>query len=163
VYIIEGASQEMLDFLKKERAEVVIIGKFYAQALERAEEAVKREENAYVPANCSEIMLIDESDCRVMVPAYDDPIIWQGHASMIKEIAHQIPHKPDAIFCSVGGGGLLGGVLVGCKDAGWDDGEYQMPACRRNSIQLLNSPGSRTGDSRFQLFLSFCLCECRSI
>jgi L-serine/L-threonine ammonia-lyase len=57
-----------------------------------------------------------------MVPAYDDPILWEGHASMVSEMSHQVPVKPDAIFCSVGGGGLLGGLIVGCKRAGWDDG-----------------------------------------
>jgi L-serine/L-threonine ammonia-lyase len=129
VYIIEGASRKMLEFLEKEHAEVVIVGMYYAQALERAEEAVQREENAYVSANCSEMMVTDEYTSRVMVPAYDDPIVWQGHASMIKEIAHQIPNKPDAIFCSVGGGGLLGGVLVGCKEVGWDDSKCQKTAC----------------------------------
>lgn len=50
-----------------------------------------------------------------MAPAYDDPLLWQGHSSMIEEIAKDIPKKPDAIFCSVGGAGLLGGVLVGCN------------------------------------------------
>ena len=30
-----------------------------------------------------------------------------------------VPVKPDA---SVGRGGLLGGLIVGCKRAGWDDG-----------------------------------------
>lgn len=70
--------------------------------------------------------------CRVMVPAYDHPTVWQGHASMVHEIANQLPSKPDAIFCSVGGGGLLGGVLVGCKDVGWDDGES------RNAISCIN-------------------------
>ncbi|EEB95743.1 hypothetical protein MPER_05239, partial [Moniliophthora perniciosa FA553] len=29
--------------------------------------------------------------------------------------------KPDAIFVSVGGGGMLGGVITGCKKVGWDD------------------------------------------
>jgi L-serine/L-threonine ammonia-lyase len=72
----------------------------------------------------SEVMLSSKYYYRVMVPAYDSPILWQGHASMIKEIAYQVPNRPDAIFCSVGGGGLLGGVLVGCKDVGWDDSEY---------------------------------------
>jgi len=76
-----------------------------------------------VPAHYSEIIITDKYICRVMVPAYDDPIVWQGHASMIEEIAHQVPNKPDAILCSVGGGGLLGGILVGCKNVGWDDGE----------------------------------------
>jgi len=59
----------------------------------------------------------------VMIPSYDDEIIWEGHSSMIKEISTQLPNKPDAIFCSVGGGGLLGGIIVGCKQVGWDDGE----------------------------------------
>lgn len=57
-----------------------------------------------------------------MVPAYDDPVVWDGHSSMITEIHAQLPRKPDAIVCSVGGGGLLGGVLVGCANVGWDDG-----------------------------------------
>lgn len=60
---------------------------------------------------------------RVMIPAYDDPLIWEGHSSMILEIQAQLhDQKPDAIFCSVGGGGLLGGLIVGCKEVGWDDG-----------------------------------------
>jgi L-serine/L-threonine ammonia-lyase len=58
-----------------------------------------------------------------MVPAYDSEILWEGHSSMVKELFTQLPSKPDAIFCSVGGGGLLGGIIVGCKYVGWDDGE----------------------------------------
>ena len=42
---------------------------------------------------------------------------------MITEIKNQLDVKPDAIFCSVGGGGLLGGIIVGCKNENWDDGE----------------------------------------
>jgi hypothetical protein len=43
----------------------------------------------------------------------DHPTIWEGHSSLIHEIARQLPSgvKPDAILCSVGGAGLLGGVL----------------------------------------------------
>jgi len=61
---------------------------------------------------------------RVMIPAYDDPIIWEGHGSMVHEMQKQLGRKPDAIFCSVGGGGMLGGILVGCKAIGWDNGGY---------------------------------------
>lgn len=46
VYIPEGVSQSTVDFLKKERAEVVITGKYYLQALQSAEETIKNEENA---------------------------------------------------------------------------------------------------------------------
>lgn len=59
-----------------------------------------------------------------MVPSYDDPVLWNGHSSMVHEMSNQLPNKPDAIFCSVGGGGLLGGLIVGCKDVGWDDGGW---------------------------------------
>ena len=65
----------------------------------------------------------DTKVCRVMVPAYDDPLVWEGHSSMIREIDDEISKKPSAIFCSVGGGGLLGGVLQGCKAVGWEDGK----------------------------------------
>ena len=43
---------------------------------------------------------------------------------MIAEVSRQLPNevKPDAIFCSVGGGGLCAGVMLGCKSVGWDDG-----------------------------------------
>lgn len=41
---------------------------------------------------------------------------------MIHEAARQLPSGvvPDAILCSVGGGGLLGGVIRGMNDVGWD-------------------------------------------
>ena len=58
-----------------------------------------------------------------MVPAYDDETVWKGHSSMVQEIKRQIPQRPDVIFCSVGGGGLLGGIIKGCRDVDWDDGD----------------------------------------
>ena len=42
---------------------------------------------------------------------------------MIAEVSQQLEQKPDMIVCSVGGGGLLGGVITGCKTAGWEDGK----------------------------------------
>lgn len=60
-----------------------------------------------------------------MVPAYDDPLVWEGHSSMVKEISEQMRDKPAAICCSVGGAGLLGGIIIGCKSVGWDDGGLQ--------------------------------------
>lgn len=61
-----------------------------------------------------------------MIHAYDDPILWEGHASMIEESVEQLPQgvKPDAIVCCIGGGGLLGGIIVGCESAGWGDGTF---------------------------------------
>jgi L-serine/L-threonine ammonia-lyase len=62
---------------------------------------------------------------RILVPAYDEPLLWEGHSSMIAEVKNQLDVKPDAIFCSVGGGGLLGGIIVGCKNENWDDGKRE--------------------------------------
>ncbi|RMF78737.1 MAG: pyridoxal-phosphate dependent enzyme [Chloroflexi bacterium] len=51
---------------------------------------------------------------------FDDERVWQGHATMIDEI---VGHgtKPDVIVLSVGGGGLLCGVVAGLHRHGWTD------------------------------------------
>ncbi|KAI0085474.1 tryptophan synthase beta subunit-like PLP-dependent enzyme [Irpex rosettiformis] len=105
VYLPAGAIPAILAFFAQEGAEVREVGKCYQEALAAAQDAVAAEENA------------------VLVPAYEDPVIWDGHASVIEETARQLPQgvKPDAVVCCVGGGGLLGGIIVGCKSVGWDD------------------------------------------
>lgn len=39
------------------------------------------------------------------------------------EIFHDLEVKPDAIVCSVGGGSLLSGIVIGCQRYDWDDGQ----------------------------------------
>lgn len=46
------------------------------------------------------------------VPAFDHPAIWDGHSSLVDEILDELPEL-DAVVTSVGGGGLLAGILVG--------------------------------------------------
>ncbi len=55
-----------------------------------------------------------------VVHPFDDPLLWDGHASMIDEVAAQGP-KPDAVVLAVGGGGLMCGVLQGLAAHGWHD------------------------------------------
>ena len=45
----------------------------------------------------------------VYIHPYDDPSVWEGHASLVDELKTQLGsgNIPDAMFCSVGGGGLL--------------------------------------------------------
>lgn len=59
----------------------------------------------------------------VYITPFDHPAIWQGASSMITEIRRQMPddEKPDAIICSVGGGGLFAGIMQGLDREGWDD------------------------------------------
>jgi L-serine/L-threonine ammonia-lyase len=53
---------------------------------------------------------------------FDDPLLWHGHATMIDEIA-LAGFKPDAVLLSVGGGGLLCGVIEGLHRNHW----HQLP------------------------------------
>jgi L-serine/L-threonine ammonia-lyase len=54
------------------------------------------------------------------ISPFDHPLIWEGHATIVDEIADEID-KPDAIVLSVGGGGLLCGVIEGLQRNGWQD------------------------------------------
>lgn len=57
----------------------------------------------------------------IYVPPFDHPDIWTGAATMIPEIRKQMPNgeRPDAIVCSVGGGGLFAGIMQGLQDTNW--------------------------------------------
>ncbi|TBU32291.1 tryptophan synthase beta subunit-like PLP-dependent enzyme [Dichomitus squalens] len=137
VFLPYGVSQATIDFMRKEGAKIDIGGEYYHHALQRAQAAVAAEAKA------------------VMVPGYDHPLVWEGHASMVHEMRHQLPDgvKPDAIFCSVGGGGLAGGIIEGCKAVGWDDvplvtAETHGSNCFYQSLALNESPFSGSVSSR---------------
>jgi L-serine/L-threonine ammonia-lyase len=51
---------------------------------------------------------------------FDDPVVWEGHASLIREV-DAAGLRPDAVVTVVGGGGLLCGLLQGMHEAGWTD------------------------------------------
>jgi L-serine/L-threonine ammonia-lyase len=54
------------------------------------------------------------------VHPFDDPLLWTGHASLVDEIA-VAGVRPDAVVLSVGGGGLLCGVIEGLRRNGWGE------------------------------------------
>ncbi|KAI1790802.1 tryptophan synthase beta subunit-like PLP-dependent enzyme [Ganoderma leucocontextum] len=137
VFLPHGVGQSTIDFMRKVGAEVKIGGNCYPQALQHTQEAVALEAKA------------------VMIPSYDHPLLWEGHASMVHEIQRQLPEgvKPDAIFCSVGGGGLAGGVMEGCRAVGWDNVplvtvETHGSNCFYQSLSLNEGPFSSTVLSR---------------
>lgn len=49
---------------------------------------------------------------------FDDQLLWDGHATMIDELAQE-GFCPDVVVLSVGGGGLLSGVVQGLHRNGW--------------------------------------------
>jgi L-serine/L-threonine ammonia-lyase len=57
----------------------------------------------------------------VYIHPFDNEDIWEGHSTMVDEIARQMPNgeAPDAIICSVGGGGLFSGIMKGVDRVGW--------------------------------------------
>ncbi|KAF2142239.1 uncharacterized protein K452DRAFT_287456 [Aplosporella prunicola CBS 121167] len=58
----------------------------------------------------------------VYVPPFDDAAVWAGNAGLVDELNTQLNGEaPDAIICSVGGGGLLIGIVQGLAAAGWAD------------------------------------------
>lgn len=84
--------------LREEGADVTVIGSAWDEANANALEFSKQPGNVYIPP-------------------FDNPDIWTGHSSLIEEIVD----KPDAIICSVGGGGLFCGIVEGLEKKGWND------------------------------------------
>lgn len=71
----------------------------------------------------AEALRLAETEGLTYVPPFDHPLLWQGHATMISEVAASLGPsvKPGAVLVAVGGGGLLCGVIQGLKDIGWTD------------------------------------------
>ncbi|MBV4536634.1 pyridoxal-phosphate dependent enzyme [Pseudomonas urmiensis] len=100
VVVPETTTERAKELLRLEDAKVLVHGGSWQEANELAQ------------------TLIGPNDA--FIHPFDDPLLWAGHASMIDEVA-QAGFKPDALVLSVGGGGLLSGVVEGLKRNGWQD------------------------------------------
>jgi len=56
---------------------------------------------------------------RDYVSPFDDGRLWDGHASLVDELTHQMSQVPDVIAFSVGGGGLAAGIITGLNRSEW--------------------------------------------
>ena len=93
----------MLDKMRAQNANVTIHGDNWNAADELARQ------------------LVAESDGKAAyVPPFEDPLLWEGHSTLIDELAED-GVKPGVIVASVGGGGLLCGILLGLRRHGWED------------------------------------------
>lgn len=101
IVVPKTTSAWMQDILRREGATVAVHGDSWDDAHHHATALAARENAAYIHP-------------------FDDPRIWAGHASIIHEIA-EANIKPGAIVVSVGGGGLLCGLLEGLHQIGWKD------------------------------------------
>lgn len=89
------------DLLREEGATVLAHGDAWDETDLFARELAERERGRYIHP-------------------FDDPVVWEGHATLIREVAES-GLQPDAVVTVVGGGGLLCGLLLGMHAAGWSD------------------------------------------
>lgn len=101
VVIPSSTPSFMKEKIQEEKAEVIVHGSNLDEAVQHAKSLVTNKQTLYISP-------------------YDNPLIWDGHASLVHEI-YQTGQKPGIILLSVGGGGLLCGILKGLHDVGWDD------------------------------------------
>lgn len=100
VVVPESTPQRARDLIRQEGAELVVHGATWTEA------------NAFAQSQ------VDVRDA--FVHPFDDPLLWQGHATLVDEMA-ATGLKPGAIVLAVGGGGLLCGVMEGLQRNGWSD------------------------------------------
>lgn len=101
IFVPESTREHVVQMMKDVGAEVKKHGRFWEEA------------------HTAALIFAAEHKTEVIHP-FNNPIIWEGHATMVDEIVRQTI-KPDAIVLSVGGGGLLAGVALGLRRYGWED------------------------------------------
>ena len=67
--------------------------------------------NVWDETNQAALALCEQSGT-VYIPPFDHADIWDGNATLIDEVADE---DFDVVICSVGGGGLLSGIVQGLK------------------------------------------------
>ena len=81
----------------------------------------KQQQESQEPAQVAET----DGVKNVYVHPFDNPIIWEGHSTIVSELADQLPARgdgdhtqfpADVIICSVGGGGLFNGIIHGLSE-----------------------------------------------
>ena len=100
VVVPETTSERAKGLIRREGAEVIVHGSSWQEANELALSTVKASDTFLHP--------------------FDDPLVWQGHSTLVDEVVRS-GMKPDVVVLSVGGGGLLCGVVEGLHRSGWSD------------------------------------------
>ena len=98
VVVPETTSARAIELIRREHAEVIVHGASFQEA------------------NVLAQSMLTPSDA--FIHPFDDALLWEGHTGMIDEVA-RAGLTPDAVVLSVGGGGLLCGVVSGLRRNGW--------------------------------------------
>jgi len=100
VVVPETTTARARELIRREQADIVVHGASFQEANAHAQSLLGAED--------------------AFIHPFDDPLLWEGHASMIDEV-RRAGVRPDAVVLSVGGGGLLCGVVQGLRRNGWGD------------------------------------------
>ena len=100
VVVPETTTERAKALIHQEGAEVIVHG------------------SSWQEANALALSMVKESDA--FLHPFDDPLIWHGHSSLIDEVVRS-GVKPGVVVISVGGGGLLSGIVEGLHRNGWID------------------------------------------
>ncbi len=96
VVVPKSTTERAIEAIKKEQAEVIIRGITWKESHDYS------------------LNLMD-TEC-VYIHPFEDPLLWKGYATIINEVKKN-GISPDAVILSVGGGGLLCGVVEGlCRN-----------------------------------------------
>jgi len=96
VVVPESTKDNVIQKLKSLNAQVTVHGKIWNEADLLARQRVEEDPQAEY------------------VSPYDNPLLWEGHSTVVDEIFDDLPDL-GAILVSVGGGGLICGVLEGLE------------------------------------------------
>jgi L-serine/L-threonine ammonia-lyase len=102
VVVPEPTSADVCEATQSEGARIERFGRDWNDAHEKALELAEQTSGGYLHP-------------------FDNPIAWEGHATIVDEWVQQC-EKPDAIVVSVGGGGLFCGLMQGLhRHPDWKD------------------------------------------
>lgn len=105
VVVPRRTSERMRGLIAAEGARIEVHGEVWDDAHERARVIAANEGGA-------------------LLHPFDDPDVWDGHATLVDELADQLATEgappPSAVVVAVGGGGLLCGVARGLDAHRWD-------------------------------------------
>ena len=99
VFVPETTTARAIQQIQQYQAEVIVTGASWQETNEAAQGAL--------------------SDELAFIHPFDDPLLWQGHATVVDEIIAD-GVRPDAIITVAGGGGLYCGIMAGLNAAGLD-------------------------------------------
>ncbi|XP_071849510.1 serine dehydratase-like isoform X1 [Apostichopus japonicus] len=103
IVVPETTAQNVRNRMSDAGAQVIVHGKVWDEANDRAQDMIAKDKEA------------------IGIHPFDHPDVWAGHATLVEELANELPQKPDLIITSVGGGGLLCGIAEGLDRVGWQD------------------------------------------